>query len=143
MAIRSGSSLIPTLRYRDAPKAIEFLCNAFGFEKHAVYSGEGNTVAHAQLVLGRDMIMLGSATNEGDYANWVRPPETRTSPTTQGVYIVVDDCDVHCDRARKCGALILREPVDEDYGGRGYTCRDLEGNVWSFGTYDPWAASGG
>jgi uncharacterized glyoxalase superfamily protein PhnB len=65
------------------------------------------------------------------------------SPTTQGIYIVVDDCDAHCDRARKSGALILRDPLDEDYGGRGYTCRDLEGHVWSFGTYDPWAASGG
>ncbi len=28
---------------------------------------------------------------------------------------------------------------DKDYGGRGYSCRDLEGHVWSFGSYDPFA----
>jgi uncharacterized glyoxalase superfamily protein PhnB len=28
----------------------------------------------------------------------------------------------------------------QDYGGRDYTCRDLEGHVWTFGTYDPWAS---
>ena len=33
---------------------------------------------------------------------------------------------------------IVREPVDQDYGGRDYSVRDLEGNLWSFGTYDPY-----
>jgi uncharacterized glyoxalase superfamily protein PhnB len=28
---------------------------------------------------------------------------------------------------------------DMDYGGRAFTCRDLEGHLWSIGTYDPWA----
>ncbi|HZF33304.1 MAG TPA: glyoxalase, partial [Candidatus Angelobacter sp.] len=31
---------------------------------------------------------------------------------------------------------------DEDYGGRGYSCRDPEGHLWNFGTYDPWAPEG-
>jgi uncharacterized glyoxalase superfamily protein PhnB len=30
--------------------------------------------------------------------------------------------------------------VTQDYGGRDYTCKDPEGHVWTFGTYDPWAA---
>ena len=29
----------------------------------------------------------------------------------------------------------LREPADQDYGGRAAAVRDPEGNVWSMGTY--------
>ena len=31
------------------------------------------------------------------------------------------------------------QPETQDYGGRDYTCKDPEGNVWTFGTYDPMA----
>ena len=34
---------------------------------------------------------------------------------------------------------IVVEIEDASYGGRGFTCRDPEGHVWSVGTYDPWA----
>jgi uncharacterized glyoxalase superfamily protein PhnB len=143
MVTTTKASIIPAFRYRDGHAAIDFLCRAFGFERHAVYEGPGGTIAHAQLVLGPNMIMLGSATNDGEYDRWVKPPDSRDAVTTQGLYVVVDDCDAHCARARAAGEVILREPENEDYGGRGYTCRDLEGHVWSFGTYDPWAAHGG
>ncbi len=141
MVTKTRGNIIPALRYRNAPAAIDFLCDAFGFERHAVYQSSDTQVDHAQLVLGNDMIMLGSGSNEGDYAQWVRPLSSPDAPATQGIYIVIDDCDAHHARAKAAGAKILRAPTNEDYGGRGYTCRDLEGNVWSFGTYDPWAAS--
>jgi uncharacterized glyoxalase superfamily protein PhnB len=138
--VTMASSVIPGLRYRDAPAAIEFLCNAFGFERHLVVPADGDRIAHAQLVLGRDMIMLGSHPGEGEYGQWVAPPASPDAVTTMGLYLVVDDCDAHCARARAAGARIVMEPRDEDYGGRDYTCRDPEGNVWTFGTYDPWTA---
>jgi uncharacterized glyoxalase superfamily protein PhnB len=53
------------------------------------------------------------------------------------VYLVVDDPDAHHERAKKAGAEIVRGLRDEDYGSRGYTARDPEGNLWSFGTYRP------
>jgi uncharacterized glyoxalase superfamily protein PhnB len=55
------SSVIPGHRYRNAPAAIDWLCNVFGFERHAVYEGELGTIAHAELTLGGGMVMLGSA----------------------------------------------------------------------------------
>ena len=58
-----------------------------------------------------------------------------------GLYITVDDVEAHAERARAAGADIFLEPQDQDYGGRGYSCRDIEGNVWSFGSYDPFAAT--
>jgi uncharacterized glyoxalase superfamily protein PhnB len=38
-------------------------------------------------------------------------------------------------------AEVMLALVDEDYGGRGFTCCDLEGHVWSIGIYGPWRAS--
>jgi uncharacterized glyoxalase superfamily protein PhnB len=38
-------------------------------------------------------------------------------------------------RATAAGAEVVRGLKDEDYGSRGFTVRDPEGNHWSFGTY--------
>ena len=132
-------TIIPAMRYRDARAAIEFFCNAFGFERQAVYDGADGRIAHAQLTFGNGMIMLGSHPQEGEYGNWVQPPQARDGVNTHGLYVVVSDADAHYERAKAGGAHILRPPTDQDYGGRDYTCRDLEGFVWTFGTYDPWA----
>jgi uncharacterized glyoxalase superfamily protein PhnB len=126
------------LQYQDAPAAIEFLCRAFGFERHAVYEGEGGSIAHAQLTLGNGMIMLGSVKDTNYGKLLVRP--RAVGGVTMSVYLIVQDPDAHCARAKAAGAEITREPETQDYGGRDYTCKDPEGNVWSFGTYDPWAA---
>jgi uncharacterized glyoxalase superfamily protein PhnB len=131
------ANVIPGLRYRDAPAAIEFLCRAFGFETHLVVPGEGNVIEHAQLSFGNGMIMLGAARDDA-YGRLVRPPRDRGG-ASQGIYVVVGDADEHYARAVAAGAKIVEELEDKDYGGRGYGCLDPEGNVWSFGTYDPWA----
>src|SRR5262249_54110338 len=133
-----GGRIIPALRYRNAGEAIDWLCKAFGFEKKMVVPAEGGRVAHAELVLGNGMIMLGDA--ETEYGHAVRPPEPPERVNTQGIYVVVDDADAHCARAKAAGAEIVRELVTQNYGGRDYTARDLEGHVWTFGTYDPWAS---
>jgi uncharacterized glyoxalase superfamily protein PhnB len=127
--------IIPTLKYRNAKSMIDWLGRAFGFEKHAVY-GEGDVVHHAQLVYGGGMIMLGS-TGAGTFDELQTPPAPG-APVTQSPYIIVPDADAHHARAVAAGAVIVRPLVDADYGGRGYTCRDPEGHVWNFGTYDPW-----
>jgi len=132
----SRANIMPTMRYRNAPEAIEWLCRAFGFEKHLVVPGDGGTIAHAQLVLGNGMIMLGSARDDA-WGELVKPPRDRGGATA-GIYVVVPDADAHHARATAAGAEIVEPPTDRDYGGRGYGCRDLEGHVWSFGTFDPW-----
>ncbi len=138
------STVIPGLRYQNAPAAIEWLCNAFGFERRLVVPGaQEGTIAHAQLVFGNGMIMLGSPDSHGgnEYDKLVRPPGDLGGVCSQGAYVIVEDADKHYERAVAAGAEILLELVDQDYGGRGYTCRDPEGHVWSFGTHDPWAAA--
>ena len=139
IAKQTIATVIPALQYQDAPAAIEFLCRAFGFEKNAVYEGEGGSIAHAQLKLGNGMVMLGSVKDTEYGKLLVRPRDA--GGVTMSVYVVVEDADAHFARAKAAGAEIAREPVTQDYGGRDYTCKDPEGNVWTFGTYDPWAAS--
>jgi uncharacterized glyoxalase superfamily protein PhnB len=52
--------IVPSLRYADAAKAIDWLCDAFGFERQMVVPGENAAIAHAQLNFGYGMLMLGS-----------------------------------------------------------------------------------
>lgn len=137
-ARRTRVNVIPTMKYRDAPAAIEWLCRAFGFEEHLVVPGENGAIAHAELVYGNGMIMLGSA-GDGPYDALVKPPRDVGTVLTQSAYVVVEDADRHHARAVAAGAEVVMPLVDEDYGGRGYSCRDPEGHLWNFGTYDPWA----
>jgi uncharacterized glyoxalase superfamily protein PhnB len=58
---------------------------------------------------------------------------------TQGAYLVVNDADKVHARVLEAGGEVVLPLQDEDYGGRGFTCRDPEGHIWSIGTYDPWA----
>ena len=137
-AKNTASTIIPAMRYRDANAAIDWLCKAFGFERHLVVPGENGTVAHAQLTFGNGMIMLGSA-REDEFGQWVKPPRETGGIGTQSAYVFVEDADAHYARAKAAGAEIVMEVEDQDYGGRLYACLDPEGHLWSFGTYDPWA----
>jgi len=65
------------------------------------------------------------------------PPDPLAS--TLSLYLVVADPDAQHDRAKAAGARIVRELTDTEYGSREFTARDLEGNMWSFGTYQPHA----
>jgi len=134
----SKTTVIPTMRYDDAPRMLEWLCTAFGFERHFVVPGDGGTIDHAQLRYGSGMVMLGSARKDDEWHRFVTTVRT-LGGATGSVYVVVTDPDAHCARAKAAGAEILYGPRDTDYGSREYAARDPEGHVWSFGTYDPWA----
>ncbi len=131
------ATIMPCLRYRDAPAAIEWLCNTLGFEASLVVRTENDLVAHAQLTYGNGMIMLGSIV-DSDYGSLLKTPGEIGTFVTQTSYLVVNDADRVHARVVEAGAPILLPLQDEEYGGRGFTCRDPEGHVWSIGTYDPW-----
>jgi len=136
------SSLIPCLRYDDAPAAIAFLCDAFGFARHAVHPDpdDPSIIHHAQLTLGGGMVMLGSA-RPGEIAELYRwKTAKQAGGITMCVSAYVADPDDHHARAEAAGAEIVTAPHDNPgYPGRSYDARDPEGNVWTFGSYDPWA----
>lgn len=131
-----SSVIIPTVRYRDAGQMIDWLCKAFGFEAHLVVEDDADGIAHAQLIFGNAMIMLGTARDD-EFGAIMKTAEA-LGGVSQSPYILVDDVDALCERAEAAGAEILIRPRDEGYGGRGFTCRDPEGQIWNFGSYDPW-----
>ena len=122
-------NIFPSLRYRNGTAALEWLGRAFGFEKQMVVPGPEGSIAHAQMKLGPGVIMLGSGLDETSKNPWAAVP--------QGIYVYVQDVDAHYARAKAAGAEIVRNLADTDYGSREYSVRDLEGHLWSFGTYLP------
>jgi uncharacterized glyoxalase superfamily protein PhnB len=84
------------------------------------------------------MIMLSSPRTGGVF-DALQVPHTAGTPATQSPYLIVEDVDGHHDRAVAAGAKVVYPLTDEPYGGRGYSCLDPEGNLWNFGSYDPWA----
>ena len=124
-------SIYPTLRYRDPRAAIEFLTSAFGLKIAHLTDNPDGTVGHAELSWGNGVVMLG--TKSADPGPW----DTERCV----LYLVVDDPDAHHARAVAAGATVIMELTDQPYGSREFAATDPEGNVWSFGTYQPKPAS--
>ncbi|MDP9006901.1 MAG: VOC family protein [Actinomycetota bacterium] len=121
----------PILSYRDARAALAFLADAFGFEQRCAYARDDDPsiIEHAEMrwPLGGG-IMFGTAGKDDS-------PFGRRIPGNDSVYVVCDEPDTLFERAVSAGAEVVRGLADEDYGSRGFTVRDPEGNLWSFGTY--------
>jgi uncharacterized glyoxalase superfamily protein PhnB len=125
--------IFPCLRYADAPAALDWLERAFGFARGLVVPDGAGGIAHAQMRVGRGMIMLGSRRpGAGDAL------DRALEAGAQVTYLVVAEIDAHHARAVAAGAEVIRAPFDTDYGSRDYIARDPEGHVWCFGTYDPY-----
>jgi len=125
----AGIKLWHTMAFADADRMIEWL-KAIGFTEHATYRDEKDpsVVVHAEwLWPGGGGIMFGSQRPDGAVDNVGR----------SAAYLVTDDPDGVFERAVRAGGSVEREMVDQDYGGRGGSVADPEGNHWSFGSYQP------
>jgi uncharacterized glyoxalase superfamily protein PhnB len=134
----NGSILIPSLRYKDAPAAIGWLEQAFGFERHAVYDGPDGTVAHAELRFGNGMVMLGSSGNKRPLQHLCVTPAEIGGRVTSPLYLIVKDWERAYARALAAKAEVIMEIETMEYGGKAFTVRDPEGYLWSVGEYSPW-----
>ncbi|MFZ1997350.1 MAG: VOC family protein [Solirubrobacteraceae bacterium] len=128
-------NIFPAVRYRDADAGIAFLTRAFGATEKAVHRGDDGAIRHAELALGAGLVMVGEQREDGTLGGQAPRPLS----STISIYVVVEDPDAHHAVAREAGGTVVRELEDTDYGSREYSVRDPEGNLWSFGTYDPYA----
>lgn len=122
----------PILSYRDARAAITFLRDAFGLEEAAVIARDDDPsiIEHAEMRWpSGGGVMFGSAGKDDS-------PFGRRTPGNDSVYVVCTDPDGAFARATRAGATVVQELYDADYGSRGFSVRDPEGNLWSFGTYE-------
>nr|WP_176458788.1 VOC family protein [Rhodococcus sp. 15-649-1-2] len=134
----TSTTVWPCFRYRDARAAITFLVDVLGFTEAAVY-GDGDVVEHAELRWPEGGgVMLGSASRAVPQAPLQARPDSAISDLPAGVgsaYVVTDHPDEIHDRVVAAGGVVVQGLREEDYGSRGFTCRDPEGVLWSFGTY--------
>jgi len=137
-SLDNAPNIFPEIVYDDAPAALEWLADAFGFVKGEVIYGPNGTIAHAEMHLGAGTIMPKSPMPEAEFG--MKSPRALAG-IHQCLYVAVEDPDAHYEQAKAAGAVIVLEPFDTDYGARNYTSRDLEGHLWSFGTYWPRAAN--
>lgn len=126
-----------SLFYADAAKAIDWLCEAFGFEVIMKVEGEGGRIEHSELTFGEGLIMVSSTREGGDVPIRGVTPKALDGKNTQLLCVCVDDADAHAAHAKQAGAKILTEPATTDYGegywvDRGYLAEDLEGHQWYF-----------
>ncbi len=131
-------SVTPGLLYHDAPQAIKWLSRVFGLEQRLIVPGDNGMILHAHLTIGSGGIMLSSAENY-PYPDRCKTPRQVGGVGTAEIIVYVLDPDAHYRRAVAEGAEILTHIEDKPYGGRGYSCKDPEGNVWAFGSYNAWA----
>ncbi len=132
--------IAPALFYDDAPRAIDWLCQAFGFAVRLKVEGEAGRIEHSELELRDSLIMVSTGGREdpADPSKLDRvSPRAVGNKNTQALAVFVDDADAHCQHARAAGAVIFREPATDDYGeeywaDRSYGAIDLEGHHWWF-----------
>ena len=125
------------LYYENAAKAIDFLCDAFGFEVRLKVEGEGGRIEHSELGFGEALVMAGDVEGKLDKFPYRRSPSQVGGANTQNIMIYVDDVDAHCAQAEAAGAKITVELKTTDYGedywtDRGYECEDIGGHHWWF-----------
>ena len=132
-ASSAGTRLLPVMRYRDVAGAIAWLGRAFGFQEHHVVRCDDGSILYAVLDLCQ----------RHDHA-WVhsqhrvrRAYETARPDRRRGDAELLHRrrlCAAYCAAAKAAGAAIVLDIKEYDYGGQGYSCRDPEGHIWSFGT---------
>jgi uncharacterized glyoxalase superfamily protein PhnB len=118
----------PMLVYADAPAALAFLAEAFGFEERSRMDMPDGSVGHAEVAFGDQVVMVSSEWEAGGVVSALRLPALHAQ-----IFVRVDDVDAHHARARAAGATIAAEPADQEYGERTYRAIDPEGQRWIFG----------
>ncbi len=110
---------IPNLIYSDADAAVSFLKSAFGFTEHGVYKDDNGKIFHAQLVLGKALIMINPYKPDTAFGKMMNIPKNLNGYNTQTPYFIIENVDEHYQKAKANGAQIVMEIKEEDYGGRG------------------------
>ena len=94
----------PALFYKEPFAALDWLENAFGFERTMVITDADGVLGHAEMRFGDGYIMIGS-----EWVDYVASPKSLGGKNTQTLHVhLPDGLDAHCARARAAGAEILR-----------------------------------
>jgi len=123
--------------YNDPKAAIDWLCQAFGFEVQLKVEGEGGAIVHSELKFGEGLVTVSDANGKEPWQGRYRAPQSIGGGVTQALAFYLDDVDAHHARAVAAGATVIRELSTSDYGDdywsdRSYGALDPEGHLWWF-----------
>jgi len=115
-------TITPYLIVQGAAELIDFVKQAFGAEE--LYRGTGSAGGvHAEVKIGDSIVMIGGGA------------ALRQASTPTGIHLYVKDADAVYERALEAGATSLGGPVDQAYGDREASVKDLSGNHWYIATH--------
>jgi uncharacterized glyoxalase superfamily protein PhnB len=123
-------TIFPIIRFNDSEAGLAWLKDALGFEEHSVFRGDDGSIQHGELRHGDAWVMIGSEPAGGD-------DRFGAHAGTGFIYLAVDDAAASFELAKRAGANLTSELESREYGGREFSLRDPEGNIWSAGEYDP------
>jgi uncharacterized glyoxalase superfamily protein PhnB len=121
-------TLTPYIVVSDARRAMEWYIEVFGAQRRGeLHVNPDGTIGHAEVSIGNAVLMFAEASGLWPDVP-VRAPD---SPVTfsHTLHLEVDDVDAMTDQARRSGAAVEREPVDQPYG-RGSVIVDPFGHRW-------------
>ena len=118
-----------SMTYRDPDVGIRFVTEVLGFEELVLVRDESGGIVHSEYRWPEGGIVGVAGYEEGSP---FLPP-----PGENGLYVVTSDPRAVWERCQAAGVEVIRPPEEPHYdpGGMGFSVRDAEGNVWSFGTY--------
>ncbi|GHJ48283.1 glyoxalase/bleomycin resistance protein/dioxygenase superfamily protein [Catellatospora sp. TT07R-123] len=128
-------AVIPHIMVADAVAAIDFYRRAFGARLDSRVDAPGGGVLHAEISIGRSVLMLGDVSVEEAESAVFAAPTALGGGTTVTLHVFVPDVDSLTDRAWAAGAEILQPPADMFHGDRTAILRDPSGHLWVFLTH--------
>jgi PhnB protein len=117
--------LLPYICVSPATEAIAWYHDVFGAVETIRYTGDDGRIGHAEMRFGNAMIMLSDPYPELDVKS---PRDLGGTPVT--LHLTVPDVDAVREKAAAAGAIIRREPEDQEYGARSMALRDPFGHRW-------------
>ena len=113
--------ITPGAAVRNAADVLRFVEDAFGGQVVERYDGPGGSVAHAEVMIGDSVLMIGEPM-----------PDDSPMPASLSLYVEDGDAvDAAYQRALDAGATSVAAPADQFYGYRSATVRDAGGNRWT------------
>ncbi|MFG2516341.1 VOC family protein [Streptomyces sp. NPDC048584] len=128
-------AVVPHIMVDDAAAAIDFYRRAFGAREDFRVDAPNGGILHAEITVGRSVLMLGDASTDEAETGSFAAPATLGGGTSVTLHVFVPDVDGLAQRAEAAGAEILQPPTDMFHGDRTVVLKDPSGHIWVFLTH--------
>jgi PhnB protein len=122
--------LTPHLSVKGANEAIAYYGRLFGARERMRIEAQGGQIAHAEIVIGGSVIMIGDEVPGG-----VDPSPATLGGSPVALWLYVEDVDGVFEHALGSGSRAVAAPADQFYGDRVAMFDDPFGHRWNIATH--------